>query len=83
MQEFGLRQQYAPHLYLKADSHRNMENKKNHPIKANSTASRAEEKDLTLKLQELEIQKEKLEEAIKAREEQLLNLFSYIEATAK
>ena len=46
-------------------------------------AKKADSLDLSQKLLELEIQKVKLEETVKAREEQLLNLFSYIQTTAK
>lgn len=60
-----------------------MKDDKTPETKQDPSVSRRKAKDLSLKLQELEIQKEKLEETIKAREEQLLNLFSYIQATKK
>ena len=75
--------QNEAHLCLKADSHILMENDKTKTDKTSKTQPAADPKLLSQKLHELEIQKEKLEETIKAREEQLLNLFSYIEATAK
>ncbi|MFM9985728.1 MAG: hypothetical protein ACKVOK_10880 [Flavobacteriales bacterium] len=60
-----------------------MENDKTKTSKTSKAETAADPKLLSQKLQELEIQKEKLEETIKAREEQLLNLFSYIQTSAK
>ncbi len=60
-----------------------MKNEKTKITNKQSSTNGEDTRDLSQKLQELEMQKEKLEETVKAREEQLLNLFSYIQTSAK
>ena len=60
-----------------------MKNEKSKITNKQSSTNSGDSLDLSQKLQELEMQKEKLEETVKAREEQLLNLFSYIQTSAR